>query len=315
MKTSFFDILKPMQPKPKILAIVGMTATGKSALAIEVAKKFNGEIISVDSRQIYRGMDIGTNKEIRDLGFENKESPGYVVGGILHHLIDIADPDQTITLADIQPMAFKIIEDILKRGKLPILVGGTGLYTSAIVENWQLPQAKPNLLLREELNQMSEAQLFSKLEAIDPEKAKTIDKQNRRRMVRALEIAENFAEEPSKGEPKYEALLLGIDMPREEVYQRINDRVDRMVKDGLVEEVKKLGEKYGYETVAMSAVGYQQIGWHLQGKMSLAEAVEFMKKATRHYAKRQMTWWNKHGEVKWVKNTEEGMSSVDAFLK
>ena len=214
---------------------------------------------------------------------------------------------------------------------------------------------------------MSEAQLYARLEELDPEKAKVIDRHNRRRLVRALEIATSAPSSPpipslraippltppsqegnrvsvpppvkegmgevlgaeeisgdeesageetlSKGPAHYNALVLAIEMPREDVYKRINERVDRMMKDGLLEEVKKLGEKYGYDGVAMSAVGYQQIGWHLQGKMSLAESIELIKKATRHYAKRQMTWWKKHGEVVWVADTVSAMEKVANFLK
>jgi tRNA dimethylallyltransferase len=324
-----------MNNLPKIIAVVGTTASGKSDLAIEIAKEFDGEVISVDSRQIYKDMDIGTNKEPgnmvkRDEPILNvppfQDSPVslsdvlndyYEVEGIPHYMISVVYPDQLLTLAHFQFLAFQIIDDILERGKLPILVGGTSLYTSAIAENWQIPDAKPNPNLRKELESLSDIELIKRLDAVDQGKTETIDLGNRRRLIRAIEIAEQgkMVKSPKKLDPKYETLYLAPRVDREEVYRRINDRVDKMLDQGLIEEVKTVGEKYGYGTVAMTGHAYQQIGKYLQSEWDLEKAVEESKKVTRRYAKRQMTWWRKYGDVHWVENKNEAFRLVQGFLR
>lgn len=323
-----------MKNLPKVIAVVGMTASGKSDLAIEIAQKFNGEIISVDSRQIYKKMDIGTNKEpgkmvkrkepvlemlpIKDapVSVSDVLNEYYEVQGTPHYMISVVNPDQLLTLSHFQVLADEIIDDIVKRGKLPILVGGTSLYTSAILENWQIPDAKPDPNLRRELEQLSDSELMMRLDQADRERTKKVDLKNRRRVIRAIEIAEQgkMIKSPRKLEPKYDALYLAPKIEREEVYKRIDDRVDKMVKKGLIEEVKKVGDKYGYDTVAMTGHAYQQIGKYLQGEWHLDKAVEESKKVTRNYAKRQLTWWRKHGLVNWVKNKDEAFSLVREFV-
>jgi len=331
-----------MNNLPKIIAIVGTTASGKSDMALELAKKFNGEIISADSRQIYKEMDIGTNKEPGEiktaklqndkasnfLGYKYKleqmNSPlsleqaletVYEVDGIPHYMISVVSPADVLTLAHFQTLAFGIIEDIIQRGKTPILVGGTSLYTSAILENWQIPEVEPDKQLRNELDQLSDVELIRYLDAVDSKATKKIDLTNRRRMIRAIEIAVQGRMNKSlnKLDPKYNPLYLAPKIDREEVYDRINTRVDKMVELGLVEEVKTIGEKYGYDTVAMTGHAYQQIGKYLQGEWSLKQALEESKKVTRHYAKRQLTWWRKHGDVKWCK-PGEAVEIAKAFL-
>lgn len=323
-----------MSALPQIIAVVGATASGKSDLAIQLAKQFNGEIISVDSRQLYKEMDIGTNKEpgeIRVVGRADVSdekagdclvslrevlSAPYVSQDVPHYLISVVAPNQTLTLAHIQQLAFGIIEDVLRRGRLPILVGGTGLYTSAILENWQLPKGLPDPTLRAELQALSLTELQTRLKKLDPLAYENIDLNNPRRLIRAIEMALEGQGHgrAKKGEPRYDALYLAPAFEKETVYQRINERVDRMIKQGLVEEVKAAGEKYGYGSVAMSGLAYQQIGLYLQGKMSLDEAVDLSKKATRAYAKRQMTWWKKFGDVQWVKDAEAAKLVTKAFL-
>ncbi len=234
---------------PKIIAVVGTTASGKTDLAIELAKKFDGELISCDSRQIYKEMEIGSNKD--------RTYP--------HHLYDLVTPYERFTVVDFQEIAVQKINEILSRGKLPILVGGTSLYVTAILENYQVPAGK--------------------------------------------------------GEKLYDALLVAPDVPRAEIYDRVNKRVDLMMDQGLLEEVKALGEKYGYDNVAMTGHAYQQLGWYLQDKITLEEALEETKKATRNYVKRQFTWWGKpenqpgkHGFVHWVKTKDEAVNLVSDFL-
>ncbi len=313
---------------PKIIAVVGTTASGKSDMALDLAKKFNGEVISADSRQIYKEMDIGTNKEPGKLvhterndvkhwvfdeyedKLEQMSSPlslqeavesVYEVDGIPHYMMSVVSPADVLTLAHFQTLAFGIIEDIIQRGKTPILVGGTSLYTSAILENWQIPEVEPDKELRNELDRLSDVELIRYLDAVDSKSTKKIDLTNRRRMIRAIEIAVQGRMNKSlnKLDPKYQPLYLAPTIDREEVYDRINQRVDKMVELGLVEEVKAVGEKYGYDVVAMTGHAYQQIGKYLQGEWSLEQALEESKKVTRHYAKRQLTWWRKHGDVRW----------------
>lgn len=322
-------------PLPKVLAVVGTTASGKSDLAIQLARAFNGEIVSVDSRQIYRDMDIGTNKEPGELAVVARPdvsdarfadcpvslrdvlSAPYVSGGITHYLISVVAPDQTLTLAHIQQLAFYVIEDIISRGKLPILVGGTGLYTTAILENWDLPKGLPDPKRRAELSALSLTELQSCLKEVDAAAYEKIDVKNPRRLIRAIEMAMEGQgqDRAKKGAPKYQALYLAPAFDKETVYKRINERVDRMVSAGLVEEVKRVGERYGYDSVAMTGHAYQQIGWYLQGKITLDEAVELSKKVTRAYAKRQITWWKKFGPVQWVKDSATAVELAREFLR
>lgn len=324
-----------MQTLPKVIAVVGTTASGKSDLAIQLAQQCNGEIVSVDSRQIYAEMDIGTNKEpgeihrierpdVSDEKFADSPvslrdvlSAPYISSDILHYFISIVRPDQTLTLAHIQQLAFGVIDDILKRGKLPILVGGTGLYTSAILENWQLPKGLPDPKLREELQALSIDELQHRLQKLDPLAYDSVDRLNPRRLIRAIEMAlqgQGYGR-AKRGAPRYEALYLAPLMDKEAVSTRIDSRVDAMVKAGLIEEVKRVGGTYGYDSVAMTGHAYQQIGWYLQGKISLEEAIELSKKVTRAYAKRQRTWWKKFGNVQWVKDATEALQHAKRFLR
>lgn len=325
----------PQESLPKVIAVVGTTASGKSDLAIQLARAFDGEIVSVDSRQIYKDMDIGTNKELGEvvsvdrldvpderfkdcpISLRDVVSAPYVSGGVPHYLISVVRPDQTLTLAHVQQLAFGIVKDVLQREKVPILVGGTGLYTSAILENWQLPKGVPDPKVRAELSALSLEELQHRLKTLDPLAYDNVDRLNPRRLVRAIEMVMQGQGHgrAKKGDPKYKALYLAPAFDKETVYKRINERVDRMVREGLIEEVKRVGETYGYTCVAMSGHAYQQIGWYLQGKISLDEAVELSKKVTRAYAKRQITWWKKFGPVTWVKDVGEAGTLAKNFLK
>lgn len=324
-----------MKPLPKVLAVVGTTASGKSELAIQLAQQFNGEIVSVDSRQIYKDMDIGTNKELGEVRLVDRAdvsderfsdapvslrdvlSAPYLSQDVVHYLISVVPPNQTLTLAHIQQLAFGIIDDISRRGKLPILVGGTGLYTTAVLENWQLPKGLPDPELRAQLEVLSIAELGERLKTIDPAAYEVVDQNNPRRLIRAIEIAMQGQGHgrAKKGEPRYDALYLAPSFDKELLFERINERVDRMVEQGLIEEVKCVGETYGYDSAAMSGLAYQQISWYLQGKMTLAEALALSKKATRAYAKRQITWWKKFGPVKWVNSVDEASTLAKSFLQ
>lgn len=298
---------------PKIIVIVGPTASGKTALSLALAKKYNGEIVSADSRQVYRGMDIGTAKVPKD----NNDGE-YFVQGVRHHLIDIVNPDEEFALAHYKKLAFEAIDDILSRGKLPIIVGGTGLYVWAIVDNLDIPAVAPNLAWRAEWTKKSLPELVSALKKADPLSAEKIDLKNPRRVLRALEVAlsssEPFIKKQKKFAPKYDALQIGLNVERDELINRINTRVDEQIKDGLVNEVTVLAKKYPGILPAMSGIGYKQIGYYLRGEMSLDEAKEEIKKATRQYAKRQMTWFRRDKRIQWVNTFEEADLSVKNFL-
>ncbi|MEK9179946.1 MAG: tRNA (adenosine(37)-N6)-dimethylallyltransferase MiaA [Patescibacteria group bacterium] len=242
---------------PKILVIVGPTASGKSALALKLAKKFNGEIVSADSRQIYRGMDIGTAKGKAQIAKSK----------IAHHLIDIKNPDEEYSLADYKRDALRAIRGILRRGKLPILVGGTGLYVKAIVENLDIPEVKADPKLRKEIKERIEKKgldsVAEELLKLDPEAAYIVDLKNPRRVVRALEVAiqtgKPFTAQRKKGEPLFDALELGVKLPPVKLRQRIESRVDEMIRAGLVKEVQELLNKYGRTSVLINTIGYREI--------------------------------------------------------
>lgn len=274
-----------MIAKPKIIVILGPTASGKSALAIDIAKKFNGEVISADSRQIYQELNIGSNKTT----VEEQD-------GIKHYLLDVVKPDQEYSLHDWQAAAFHTIEEINKNHKLAIVCGGTGLYLSSILQNYQLP--KTDLALRKELEHYTLEQLIKQLEISDPEILNSIDTKNKVRVLRALEYTLAFKaslknDQKTKDCP-FDYLVFGLDPEREALYKKIDQRVDQMISVGLVDEVKTIYSKYqNTENHALSGIGYHEIIQYLDGLISLEEATELIKKNTRHYAKRQMTWFRR----------------------
>ena len=301
-------------PLPKIIVILGPTASGKTDLGLVLAKKFNGEIVSADSRQVYKTMDIGTAKPV---GEWEKERKVYIVDGIPHHLIDVVDPKKDFSLADYKALATKSIETILSRKKLPLVVGGTGLYIQALVENLDIPKVEPDKHLRAQLEKKKLSELAAMLEKIDPDTAEKIDLKNPRRVLRALEVViqsgESIFKQQTKSNPIYEALQIGIDLPRAELYERINSRVDGQIAEGLVEETKKLSKKYKWSLPSMSGIGYKQIGFYLRGEMTLSQAVEVLKRDTRRYAKRQMTWAARDKKIIWIKNIDS--AAVEKMIK
>lgn len=336
------------QSKSKIIAIVGPTASGKTTVGIALAKKYNGEIISADSRQIYRGMDIGTAKppispeprigvrdRLREVAKSSAPAPdrgrgqapakthAYLYDGIPHHLIDIKNPNEDYTAANYKRDAIAAIDDILHREKLPILVGGTGLYIDVVLDNLDIPKIKADPRLRAEIeNDIAEhglAAVFKKLVDRDPEAANVVDPQNPRRVVRALEVAvltgEPFTAQRKKNEPLFNALKIGVNPPPEVLRERIDLRIDLMFQDGLVNEVETLVKKYGKTCAAFDAIGYREVIDYLDGKISLEQAADIMKHNTWHYAKRQMTWFRKDKNIRWITKPEEAEKMVGDFLK
>jgi tRNA dimethylallyltransferase len=298
---------------PKVLVIVGPTAVGKTALAVHLAQRVGGEVISADSRQIYREMDIGTAKPTPE---EQAAAP--------HHLIDVVDPDQELTLAHYQRLAMEAIEVVWAQGPLPMLVGGTGLYVRALLEGWTIPEVAPNEALRERLRQRAEREgyeaLYADLVEVDPEAAERIDGRNVRRVIRALEVyyemGTPISELQRKRPPGYRSLILGLTMPRERLYERVDRRVDEMVAQGLVQEVRELLE-HGYDPrlPSLSALGYAEIIRHLHGELSLDEAVALIKRNTRRFIRQQYNWFRRSDPaIHWFDVTQPYLRQVEALV-
>ncbi len=268
-----------------MLVIVGPTAVGKTALSLSLARDFNGEIISADSRQIYRGLNIGADKpspEQRD--------------GVPHHLLDVVDPDQILTLAEFQDRAYAAIDDIHRRQRLPILAGGTGQWVWAVAEGWGIPRVPPDPALRAELETIDTLELHAQLAAVDAPAAKKIDPRIVGGVIRALVFYRKtgipITEHQQKKPPPYDILLIGLTRPREVLYARIDDRIGRMMEIGLLAEVEELARAgYNWQLPAMSGLGYKQIGQYLRGEASLEEAVALIKKETRRFVRQQYNWF------------------------
>lgn len=291
--------------KPKVIVICGPTASGKTALSIELAKKINGEIISADSMQIYKDMDIGTAKP-------DKEE----MQGIKHYLLDCISPDVRYSVAEYKQDATKAIEEILQKGKTPIIVGGTGLYVDALIYGIEYNDIKIDEEYRIKLEKIAEEQglqpLYEMALKIDEEAMKKISSNDKKRIMRVLEIYKATGKtktqqeiESRKNGVKYDYKVFALNMDREVLYNRINLRVDIMIKNGLVEEVKNLKEKYNKFPTAMQGLGYKEVVEYLEGKTTEEEMIEKIKMETRRYAKRQLTWFRKNKETIWLDATKE----------
>lgn len=299
--------------KKKIIVIIGPTASGKSDLAIQLAKLFNGEIISADSRQIYKGMNLGTGKIEKDKKPKNQ----YYSQGIKHYLLDIVSPKKYFSLADFLKLAKKSIEEILKKGKIPIICGGTGLYISALIEGWQLPKVKPNKKLRKELAQKSNEELFQILKNLDPQKAQNIDKNNQPRLIRAIEIALVLKKVPPlvKKPPNWDILIIGIKKNRQELKKLISQRLEKRLNSGMIEEVKNLKkEGVSFQRLENFGLEYRFLNRYLERKISYEEMKKQLLKEINSYAKRQMTWFKKIQNVHWIEDSKEAVNLVQKFL-
>ena len=294
---------------PKIIVLLGPTASGKSDVAIKLAREFNGEIISADSRQVYRGMDIGSGKVTRE---EQKMA--------IHHMLDIADPNDEFNISHFKKSAEKIIKDILKRKKLPIICGGTGFWIKAIVDNLQLPEVKPNKELRNLLSNKSAEELFKMLRKFDPERAENIDPKNKVRLIRAIEICETLGTVPKvaiadKESRKYDFLQIGIDVSKETLNKKIKKRLEQRFKNGMIEEVQNLNKNgVSWERLEYFGLEYRWIARYLQNIISLSEMKEKLYFDIIHYAKRQMTWFKKDKRILWLKDYKKIESLVKNFL-
>lgn len=285
----------------KLAAIVGPTAVGKSETAVKVAERLGGEILSCDSMQVYRGMDIGTAKASTEQRTR-----------VAHHMIDIVDPDTPYTVADYQRAAKKVIQDLNNRGKLPILVGGTGLYYQAVVDDYEFSPLLADRDIRQQLEKEADEsldRLYNELEIVDPASTSIIKPNDRKRIIRALEVyrltGRPFSQFQTRNQGLYQLAVVGLSAARTELYRRIEARVDAMIESGFVEEVKTLYAKgYDLPLNSMQALGYKQILQYLKGGMSLEQAVAEIKKETRRYAKRQLTWFRKDKRIFWLDITE-----------
>ncbi len=273
----------------RLVAIVGPTATGKSRLALRLAQTFDGEIVSADSRQVYRYMDIGTAKPSRQ-----------ELSLIPHHLVDIVNPDEDFSLAQYQQLAYRTIDDIQQRNKLALLVGGSGLYVWAVLEGWGIPQIPPDQEFRHSLQEKvaegGAEELYQELVKTDPVAARRIDRHNVRRLIRALEVSRGaetpFSQLQHKTAPPFNTLIIGLTIDRAELYRRIDLRVDKMIEEGLVEEVRKLVNMgYDFHLPAMSGIGYKQIGTFLKGELTLPAAIQQVKFETHRFVRHQYNWF------------------------
>jgi len=311
--------VKSLINKQKLVVIIGPTAVGKTKLSIELAKQYNGEIISGDSMQIYRGMDIGTAK-IRQEEME----------GIPHHLIDIRNPDQDFSAAEFQELVREKIAEIALRNKLPIIVGGTGLYIQAAIYDYHFSEAPSNPDYRKNLEKRAEKEgnqvLHDELVRIDPQSASEIHPNNVRRVIRALEIfhctGKTKEETQANQSPEllYDTALIGLTMERDQLYERINRRVDIMVEEGLLEEVQSLYNRGLRECQSIQAIGYKEIYQYLDGHISLLDAIDMLKQNSRRYAKRQLTWFRNKMSVKWFDmgdslSVEKKITEISAYIE
>ncbi len=288
----------------KLLIILGPTASGKSNLAIKIAKLFNGEIISADSRQVYKEMNIGTAKPSK--------------GNIRYHLLDVIEPDKRFSAAQYKKLACKAIKDIQNRNKLPILCGGTGLYISSIVENWQFPKVPPQKKLRKKLEEKSVEQLFKIYKKLDSKGAESIDKKNKRRLIRAIEVCTTnnkpFWQQRKSSKSSFNTLLIGIELPKEELKEKIAKRIKKMIKMGLETEVKTLLKKYG-RISSFQTIGYQEWKEYFNNKINKKEVQDLIELHTIQYSKRQMTWFKKMKDIQWIEKPEQAIKLTELFLK
>jgi tRNA dimethylallyltransferase len=310
---------------PKIIVIMGPTASGKSGVAIKLAQKFNGEIISADSRQVYCGMDIGTGKVMRDSNSHQPSVTGhqkYISEGIVHHLIDVAPPMEDFNISHFKTFANIAIEEILAKGKIPIICGGTAFWIDAIVKNTSIPEVAPNIELREKLQQESVEELFLHLQKLDPERAANIDSKNKVRLIRAVEICAAIGKVPAQDtihniqNTKYKFLEIGISTEREKLNEKIQKRLDERFDDGMIKEVEDL-HKNGVEYEWMERIGLEHrwISRFLQDKVELEEMKKLLYFDIIHYAKRQMTWLKRNKNIIWLEDYQDIKNEVKKFLE
>jgi tRNA dimethylallyltransferase len=300
--------------KNKVIIIGGPTASGKTALSIELAKKINGEIVSADSMQIYKEMNIGTAKP-------NEEE----MQGIKHYMLDFVNPNEAYSVANYKKDAKKAIKEIISKGKTPIVVGGTGLYIDSLIYEIEYVDIETDIEYRNKLEKIAEKDglddLYNKAVEIDPEAMKKISKNDRKRILRVLEIyhqtgkTKTELDASSRKEPEYDYKMFAIDMNREVLYDRINRRVDIMIQNGLIEEVENIYKKYNKFPTAMQALGYKEVVEYLENKITKEEMIDKVKQESRRYAKRQLTWFRKNKDTIWLNGQEDCDKNISIILE
>lgn len=301
--------------KPKVIVICGPTASGKTALSIELAKKINGEIVSCDSMQIYKDMDIGTAKPTIE-----------EMQGIKHYMLDFVSPDERYSVADYKKQAKQAIREIIEKGKVPIVVGGTGLYVDSLIYEIEYQDIKFDEKYRKQLEERSEKEglevLYNEAKKIDPEAITKISQNDKKRILRILEIynatGKNKTEqekESRKNEVEFDYKVYAISWDREKLYDRINQRVDIMIDQGLIEEVQKIYSKYNKFPTAMQGLGYKEVLEYLEGKCNKQEMIDKIKQETRRYAKRQLTWFRKNKQTIWLDGQEKIQNNIEIILE
>ncbi len=307
-----------MSKLPKLIVILGPTASGKTEIAIQLARKFSGEIISADSRSIYKDLNIGTAKP------ELKKVNGlYTYKNIPHYLVNIVRPDEKFSAAQFKSKAVQKIKEIQKNNKLPFLVGGTGLYIKSVVENYSFPGVAADKKLRQKLKKTQKDKglefLWDKLIRLDPKAKKIVDKDNPQRVIRALEVClkknKPFSKTRGKKEPEFNSIQIGIKLSKAKLDQKINKRVKNMIKLGLMKEVKELVKKYGYNnTILNNTIGYQEIIPYLKNKTTKKQAIENIKTNTKQFSRRQLTWFKKQRDINWIKTFKQAKKLIKNFL-
>lgn len=301
--------------KPKVIVICGPTASGKTSLGIELAKRINGEVVSCDSMQIYKDMTIGTAKPLPD-----------EMQGIKHYLVDFVSPEQRYSVAEFKKDATMAIEEILSKGKNPILVGGTGLYIDSLIYGIEYNDIKIDEEYRKELEKIAQNEgievLYNKAKEIDELAMEKISSNDKKRIMRVLEIYKATGktktqqeEESRKNEVKYDFKVFAIDMDRSILYERINKRVDIMIQNGLIQEVENILKKYSTFPTSMQGLGYKEVVEYLNGEYSKEEMIEKIKMQTRRYAKRQLTWFRKNKQTTWLDGTNDMQNNIDIILE
>ena len=304
-----------MTKKPKVIVICGPTASGKTGLSIELAKQINGEIISCDSMQIYKDMNIGTAKPTKE-----------EMQGIKHYMIDFVSPEKRYSVADYKKDASDLIEEVLSHKKVPIVVGGTGLYVNCLTQNITYQNIETDLEYRKALEKKAEKEgllaLYNEAQKIDPNAMQLISQNDKKRIIRVLEIyhqtgkTKTMLEAESKLEPSpYKYIVFAIDMDREKLYNRINKRVDTMIEQGLIEEVENLVKKYKHLPTAIQGLGYKEVISYLNGDLTKEEMIEKIKMETRRYAKRQLTWFRKDKSIKWLDGLKPVSENIQCILE
>jgi len=304
---------------PKVVCIVGATSSGKTALGIELAKKYSGEIINADARQVYQAFSIGTGKPMGGERYEKEDATYYLYKGVRHYLMDFLPPDRTFTVAEWKEKAYATVIDIVNRKHLPIIVGGTGLYIQALIDNYQIPEVPAQPSFREAMSEKPLDELVRMLIKLDPEAEKVVDIKNPRRVIRALEVitftGEPFSEQRKKQDPIVEPLLIAIKRTPEVLKERMNKAVEQYIEEGWLDEIRRV-KKQGvtWDAPAMTSIGYRELGGYVRGETTLEQAIQKTKEATWQYAKRQLTWFKRDQRIHWVQTVEEADELVQKWL-